>query len=169
MDANTVIYSDTISGQQISITLADLQQNEEVYQTTLYAGVKRILQSATTNKPEGETNDGAKLKRVQNFKDGKMWSRGGGHGLSEQERHRRAVLAAYATTHLNLSWSEAEDRIRKDNDGILSETASAMYQKKYAEKPSKDRLKHSVETLSKMVQKEVKRRMQQDDNIPEEI
>lgn len=159
MDNETVVYDDTINGQHVQVTFGQVCQNPEVMAAILYGGVKRAVNSASTNKADDETADAAKLRRVAQIQNGDMWSRGGGHSLSEAERARRDILASYATTYANLKRTAAEEKARKDAEALLSETAAAIIKRNDGKAPSKDRLQNGVDKLRQMIDGEVQKRL----------
>lgn len=160
LNEEAVIFEETVNGEQVSVTFGQLCQNAEVLQAILYGGVKRAVNSAATNKADDESADHAKLRRVRQIQMGEMWSRGGGHSLSEAERARRDILAAYATTYANLKRTAAEEKARKDTEGLLTETAEAIIKRNDGKKPGKERLQNGVEKLRQMVESEVQKRLE---------
>lgn len=164
MDNETVVYDDTINGQHVQVTFGQVCQNPEVLAAILYGGVKRAVNSASTNKADDETADHAKLRRVAQIQNGDMWSRGGGHSLSEAERARRDILASYATTHANLKRTMAEERARKEPETLLADTAAAIIKRNDGKSPSKDRLASGVEKLRQTIDGEVQKRLEATSN-----
>ena len=157
-------------GSVAHVTVDEVMQNDEVAEAVLYAGIKRLLQSATTNKAEGESPLQAQQKRLKQIREGQMWSRGGGHAMSEEERHRRAVLAAYFATYCNATYNAADDAVRKDRDSAIAQTVSAMIQRKEGKEPGKQRLQNGVAKFwENVVEPEVKPRMTTQAEVPEDI
>lgn len=165
MQGNTVIWSGTLNGESVSITHDHVMQSDEIAAEILRTGIERKLGSAATNKAEDETAEAAKLQRARQIQSGEMWSRGGGNALSDAERHRRDILAAYAATHLSLKRSKAEERARKDRAGLLSDTAAAIVAKKDGKKPSKDRLDAAIAKFTDAIEAKVTERMQQAESV----
>lgn len=165
MRDDTVIWSGTLNGEDVSITLGEAMANDAIFAELLRTAIERKLGSAATNKAEDETAEAAKLQRAHQIKAGEEWSRGGGNALSDAERHRRDILAAYAATHLGLKRSKAEERARKDRVGLLSETAAAIVAKKDGKKPSKDRLDAATSKFADAIEAKVKERMQQAESV----
>lgn len=160
MDNETVVYDGTFNGERVQITMAEVLANDTVAHRVIESGIKRITDTAAQAVDEDD-KPAAKLARAHAIKAGEPWPTGGGNRLSDADRARRDILAAYAATHLGLTHSKAEQRVRDDADKLASETAHAIIKRKDGKTPSKDRLAAGIEKFWRQVESEVSKRLQE--------
>lgn len=164
LNHDTVIYEGNVNGEQYTVTFGQaFGQSDEVAMRLAHGAILRAINSAATN--AGDDDDAkakARAARLQDIIEGRAWQTGGGASLSEAERGRRHILASYAVTHANLKRSEAEDKARKDYNGLLAMTAEAIIRKAEGKKPDKTRLAAGVEKFGAKIEEDVKRMLSDD-------
>ena len=159
MDSQTVVYSGKLAGEDVTITLEDVQQNDTVHFRAVAAGVKRCIDIAAQSHESEEDKARAKLARAHDFLSGTPWATGGGNRLTDAERARRDILATLAAQHLGLTHSRAEELARKDDAKAVKQTASAIIKRKDGKAPSGDRLAAGIDKLEAFIQQQVDARL----------
>lgn len=158
-----VLYSGELAGQQMTVTLADMLQNETVAEWFGGHGIKRMASSAATNAKKGEGHqptqaekEAAIRKAFETAKAGEKPARGGG-GLDAVTHHRRQVMAEWAAHFKVMSLTDAKSEAGKNPDSLAQSIAKAVKESQ-GKKP--ENLAESAQNLlEKYIEPEVQKRI----------
>ena len=152
MNQDQIIFSKTINGAHVKVTLADVFQSDEVAAKVLQHGIQRITDSARTNATD---KDAAALSRLKDIKQGRDWQQGGGNTIDARTRMYREHLIAWAEQHLDFRRQDAEKLARQNGDDLLAKLAVRILRSKGEEKPDSSRKAAAAENLKNRILQDV--------------
>jgi hypothetical protein len=145
---------------KITLTFGEIAQSDEVLETVLFHGIKRLMDSIRdSEKDPAKDVYTEQCRRAEQIRAGELWSRGGGGSISAEEYARRDILAGYAMQQLGMPRQDAEKHAR-DGTSIPYWIGLRLYRQRYDAEPSEDEANHAASKVQERVAQLVSERLQ---------
>ena len=144
---------------KIRLTFGEIASSDEVLQTVLFHGIKRIMDSIRDSEKDPKKDVFAQqCERADKIRRGELWSHRGGGSIPTEEYIRRDELAGWIMRWLGYSKADAEKLARKTGTA-LGAVAGAIYHHRHGSEPDSATLAEAANKVGSKVEQQVAERM----------